>query len=381
MNAARPPPSGPPLSGPPSGPRRGALSNRDGRFETLRHEPEDDGWGTLALRPNQDGAASDDWGPPPDPDTTVAVDASRSILTRNDSPDLPFDRSVNLYRGCEHGCIYCYARPTHAYLGLSPGRDFETRLFAKPDAAAQLAAALRRPGYRPAPLAIGTNTDPYQPVERQRGLMRAVLEVLSDFNHPVIVTTKSALVERDADILADMAGRRLAAVALSITTLDRDLARRLEPRASPPAARLRALRSLANAGVPVSVMAAPVIPALTDTEIERILEAAAEAGATQADYILVRLPGEVADLFRAWLEHHVPDRAGRVMSRIAGLRGGGASSSRFHERMRGQGPEAELLSRRFAVAARRLGLERRGHDLDVTRFAPPPRAGDQLSLL
>ena len=361
----------------------------DGRFEPLRHEAEDDGWGTLAPRPEApDGAAADpddwgpdDWGPPPSPETRLAVDRSRTILTRNDSPDVPFDRSVNLYRGCEHGCIYCYARPTHAYLGLSAGQDFETRLFAKPDAAAQLDAALRRPGYHPAPLAIGTNTDPYQPVERRTELMAQVLGVLSAFNHPVTITTKSALVERDLGVLADMAARRLAGVALSITTLDRDLARRLEPRASPPAARLRAVATLARAGVPVSVMVAPVIPGLTDHELEAILEAAAEAGATQADYILVRLPGEVEGLFRDWLDHHAPDRARRVMSRIAAQRDGGASSSRFGERMRGRGVEAELLARRFQVTARRLGLARRGYDLDVTRFAPPPRPGDQLSLL
>jgi DNA repair photolyase len=257
---------------------RGALSNRDGRFEPVRYEAEDDGWGTLEpVAPDDDDR--DGWGPPPSPATQVAVDASRTILTRNDSPDIPFDRSINLYRGCEHGCVYCYARPTHAYLGLSPGLDFETRLFMKPDAAAQLDAALRKPGYRPAPIAIGTNTDPYQPIERRLNLMRQVLEVLSAFNHPVTITTKSAMVERDVDLLADMAARGLAAVALSITTLDRDMARRLEPRASPPQARLRAVRTLRAAGVPVSVMAAPMIPALNDHELERILEAAAEAGA------------------------------------------------------------------------------------------------------
>ncbi|MQX36184.1 PA0069 family radical SAM protein [Roseospira navarrensis] len=360
-------------------PRRGALSNRDGRFEPVRHEVEDDGWGTL--EPVAEGDDDrDGWGPPPSPATTVQVDASRTIISRNDSPDIPFDRSINLYRGCEHGCVYCYARPTHAYLGLSPGLDFETRLFMKPDAAAQLDAALRKPGYRPAPIAIGTNTDPYQPVERRSQLMREVLAVLSAFNHPVTITTKSAMVERDADLLADMAARNLVGVALSVTTLDRDLARRMEPRASPPAARLRAVRTLSAAGVPVSVMAAPMIPGLTDHELDRILAAAAEAGAVQADYILVRLPLEVADLFREWLETHVPDRARRVMSRIAAMRAGAASSSRFHDRMRGTGTEAQLLAQRFAVAARRHGLTKRGHALECGRFAPPPRPGDQLSL-
>ncbi|WP_299440938.1 PA0069 family radical SAM protein [uncultured Rhodospira sp.] len=364
----------------PTAPHRGALSNPDGRFEPVRHEIEDDGWGTLAPRAD-DGDDPEGWGPLPAPETRVAVDTSRSIMTRNCSPDVPFDRSINLYRGCEHGCVYCYARPTHAYLGLSPGLDFETRLFMKPDAAALLDAELRKSGYRPAPIAIGTNTDPYQSVERRLGLMRQVLDVLSAFNHPVTITTKSAMVERDADLLADMAARNLAAVALSVTTLDRDLARRLEPRASPPAARLRAVRTLADAGVPVAVMVAPIIPGLTDHEMERILEAAAEAGAAQADYIVVRLPLEVEGLFQEWLETHVPDRARRVLSRIGAMRDGAASSSRFHERMKGTGPDAALLSRRFAVATRRLGLTRRGYDLDCTRFAPPPRAGDQLRLL
>ncbi|MBB4286173.1 PA0069 family radical SAM protein [Roseospira goensis] len=360
--------------------RRGALSNSDGRFEPVSHAPADDGWGTLApVAPGDDDR--DGWGPPPSPATRVEVDRSRTVISRNTSPDIPFDRSINLYRGCEHGCVYCYARPTHAWLGLSPGLDFETRLFLKPDAAAQLDAELRQPGYRPAPIAIGTNTDPYQPVERTHGLMRQVLGVLSAFHHPVTITTKSAMVERDLDLLADLARRRLVRVALSITTLDRDLARTLEPRASPPAARLRAVRRLADADVPVAVMAAPMIPALNDHELERILAAAADAGARQADYILVRLPREVDGLFRDWLAAHVPDRADRVMNRIAAMRDGRPSSGRFHARMRGTGPEAELLARRFAVAARRLGLTRRGDDLDTTRFAPPPRPGDQLALL
>lgn len=358
--------------------RRGALSNADGRFEPLRHEIEDDGWGTLAPRDDTD---PEGWGPLPAPETRVEVDASRSVISRNTSPDVPFDRSLNLYRGCEHGCAYCYARPTHAYLGLSPGLDFETRLFMKPDAAVQLDAELRKPGYRPAPLAIGTNTDPYQPVERRFGLMRQVLEVLSAFHHPVTITTKSAMVERDVDLLADLAARNLVGVGLSVTTLDRDLARRLEPRASPPAARLRALRTLSEAGVPTAVMVAPVIPGLTDMELERILEAAAGVGVRQADYILVRLPGAVDGLFREWLATHAPDRARRVMALIDGHRDGRPSSGRFGERMTGAGPQARLLSQRVAIATKRLGMTRRGAVLDCTRFAPPPRPGDQLRLL
>jgi len=355
---------------------RGAQSNADGRFEPVRHEAEDDGWGTL-----DPDAAMDPWGPPPSPRTQVLVESSRTVLTRNTSPDIPFDRSVNLYRGCEHGCVYCYARPTHAYLGLSPGLDFETRIFHKPDAAAQLEAALRKPGYRPAPIAFGTNTDPYQPVERRLGLMRPILEVLSAFNHPVTITTKSAMVERDGDLLADMARRGLAEVGLSVTTLDRDLARGLEPRASPPTARLRAIRALSRAGVPTAVMVAPVIPGLTDTEVERILESAAAAGVEQAYYTLVRLPGEVEGLFREWLETHVPGRAKRVMSLIAGHRDERPSSSRFGERMTGAGPQARLLTQRFDLACRRLGLSRRSRTLDCSRFTPPPRPGDQLRLL
>nr|WP_184043005.1 PA0069 family radical SAM protein [Roseospira visakhapatnamensis] len=373
---------------------RGARSNPDGRFEAVRHDAEDDGWGTLDRarrgRPGESEGGGDDawedpcedpWGPPPSPRTRLEVDHSRAVLTRNRSPDVPFDRSVNLYRGCEHGCIYCYARPTHAYLGLSPGLDFETRLFHKPDAAAQLEAALRKPGYRPAPIAFGTNTDPYQPVERRLGLMRQVLGVLSAFHHPLTITTKSALVDRDLDLLADMAGRRLVAVALSITTLDRDLARRLEPRASPPAARLRTIRRLSEAGVPAMVLVAPVIPGLTDAEVERILESAAGAGARQAGYTLVRLPGEVEGLFREWLEAHAPDRARRVMSLIDAHRTGSGDPGRFHVRMRGAGEQARLLARRFAVARARLGLSDRAPELACDRFAPPPRPGDQLRLL
>jgi len=348
---------------------RGAVGNPGCRFDAHQREAVDDGW-------QLDG--DDD--PPPSPATTVTDDASRSVITRNTSPDIGFDRSINPYRGCEHGCIYCYARPTHAYLGLSPGLDFETRLFAKPRAAELLEAELRKPGYRPAPIAIGTNTDPYQPVERRRGIMRACLEVLADFRHPVTITTKSALVTRDVDILAPMAAQGLASAALSITTLDRDLCRSLEPRASVPARRLAAIRVLAEAGIPTAVLVGPVIPALTDHELERILEAAREAGATAAHYILLRLPGEVKDLFAQWLEAHAPAKAKHVLSRLSQARRGKRDDADFGRRFTGSGPDATLLAQRFAVAARRLGFAERGVDLDTTRFRPPPRPGDQLRL-
>lgn len=346
---------------------RGARSNPPHRFETLRTESFDDGWGT------------GDEAPPP-LRTTVTEDASRSILARNDSPDVPFDRSINPYRGCEHGCVYCFARPTHAWLGLSPGLDFESRLFAKPDAARLLDETLRRPSYRCAPIAIGTNTDPYQPVERSRGIMRAVLEVLAAFRHPVMITTKSALVARDIDLLAPMAEQGLAQVAISVTTLERDLARRLEPRAATPERRLATVRALVEAGVPTAVMAAPVIPALTDHELERILAAAAEAGAGHASYILLRLPHEVKEIMTEWLERHYPDRARRVLALVRASRDGRLYDSAFGARRTGTGTEAELLARRFQVAARRLGLDRPLPALRTDLFAPPPRAGDQLSL-
>jgi DNA repair photolyase len=352
---------------------RGAVSNRTGRFERLSAERVDDGW-------TRAPAADDDT----EPDrlaTTLLVDKSRSIIARNDSPDVPFDRSINPYKGCEHGCVYCFARPTHAFLGLSPGLDFETKLFHKPDAPALLDRELRKPGYEAAPIALGANTDPYQPVERSLGLTRSILEVLAAFRHPVGVITKSALIARDIDILGPMAEARLAAACVSVTTLDRDLARRMEPRAATPARRLETIRRLADAGVPTAVLASPMIPGLNDHEMEAILGAAADAGAVRANYILLRLPLEIAGLFAEWLEAHAPKRARRVMSLIKESRGGKVYESGFGTRMKGRGPHAELLAARFRRTVRRLGLDKPAWDLDTTRFRPPPRAGDQLSLL
>lgn len=346
---------------------RGAQANVANRFERLHAEACDDGWDLT------------EEAPPPLP-TIVTEDHARSVITRNSSPDVPFDRSINPYRGCEHGCIYCYARPTHAYLGLSPGLDFETRLLAKSDAPALLEQELSSPRYRPAVIAIGTNTDPYQPIERSRRIMRGCLEVLAAFNHPVMITTKGALVARDLDILAPMAARGLATVNISITTLDRDLCRVLEPRAAPPKVRLDTIRRLSNAGIPVTVMAAPMIPALTDPELEDILEAARDAGASGAATILLRLPGEVEDLFRDWLDRHAPGRARHVMSLLTQARNGRANDSRWKSRFTGQGPLSELLMQRFRLACARLGLGGRQQPLDCTQFRRPPRAGDQLAL-
>ncbi|MGE5506018.1 MAG: PA0069 family radical SAM protein [Actinomycetota bacterium] len=348
-------------------PHRGAVGNPAGRYETLRTEVADDGW----------DLAEDDLAPMA---TMVSVDATRTIIARNQSPDVPFDRSINPYRGCEHGCIYCFARPGHAWLGLSPGLDFETRLFAKPDAARLLDAELRKPGYRPAPLAIGTFTDPYQPIERRLGIMRQCLEVLAAFRHPVTITTKGALVTRDIDILAPMAAQGLAAVGISVTTLDRDLCRRLEPRAATPAMRIEAIRRLAEAGIPTSVMVAPVIPVVTDSEMERILAAAGEAGATGAQWILLRLPLEVQDLFVEWLDTHFPGRSAHVQSLLRQSRGGRLYDPSFATRYRGDGAYAQMLDQRFRLAARRLGFADRHLPLRTDLFRPPPRAGDQLAL-
>ena len=346
---------------------RGAASNRSGRYEPLAREAFDDGWDTV------------DEAPAP-LRTEVRPDRSRTVITRNASPDLGFDRSINVYRGCEHGCVYCYARPTHAYLGLSPGQDFESRIFAKHDAPAQLARELARPGYRCRMIAMGTNTDPYQPTERRLALTRGVLEVLDRCEHPVGIVTKSALVTRDIDILARMAERRLATVALSVTTLDRALARTMEPRASAPTKRLEAIAALSQAGVPVGVMVAPIVPGLTDHEMESILEAAHEAGARRAGYVLLRLPLEVKALFLEWLAVHAPGRAGRVVSLLQGMRGGALNDASFGSRMTGAGPYADLLAARFARATRRLGLERKGPSLDTGRFRPPSRDPAQLAL-
>lgn len=358
-------------------PKRGAVSNAVGRYERFTREREADGWEQAPVEP----APEEDWDALPPLRTHVQRDASRSILARNTSPDIPFDRSINPYRGCEHGCVYCFARPTHAYLGLSPGLDFESRLFEKPDAPALLEAELRRKSYRCAPIAIGTNTDPYQPIERDRRIMRGVLEVLRDYNHPVTIVTKSALVTRDIDILAPMAERRLVRVALSLTTLDRGLQRVLEPRAATPGARLAAMKALVDAGIPAAVMVAPVIPALTDHEIERILEKAAEAGADAAGWIFLRLPLEIRDLFEEWLRTHRPDRAERVLSLIRQSRDGTYYQSAWGKRMTGEGPIAQMIGNRFRIAARRFGMEPRDLALDTSLFRPPPRKGDQLALL
>jgi len=349
---------------------RGATFNPKVRFESGRLDPFDDGWGSLA-------AARAEAPPPP---TQVMPDASRTVIARNTSPDIPFDRSINPYRGCEHGCVYCYARPSHAYLGLSPGLDFETKLFAKLDAAPLLERELARPGYRCQPIALGTNTDPYQPQERRLGITRGILEVLAQCRHPVTIVTKSAAVTRDLDLLAAMAADGLARVALSVTTLDPALARTLEPRAAAPHRRLEALRTLSAAGVPTSVMVAPVIPALNDHEIEAVLEAAAAAGTQQAGYVLLRLPHEVKQLFAAWLEAHAPLRAERVLALVRQCRDGKLNDPTFGRRMRGQGAYAELIAKRFSLATRRLGLNRSRSPLRTDLFEPPAEGCRQLRL-
>jgi DNA repair photolyase len=346
-------------------PGRGAAFDPPNRFERLARSPEPDGWD-----------APDDL---PPLRTEVRDERARRALAWNDSPDIGFDRSLNPYRGCEHGCIYCYARPGHAHLGLSAGLDFETRLVARPNAPEALARELSRPGYRPAPLALGTMTDPYQPIERDRRLTRRILEVLRDFRHPVLVTTRGSLVERDADLLGEMAAQGLAAVGITVTTLDSDLARALEPRAPAPARRLAAIARLAAAGVPVRVMVSPVIPGLTDHELERLLAAARDAGAAGASTIVLRLPREVLPLFRDWLDRHAPGRAERVMRAVRELHGGRAYDPAFGTRMTGQGPVAALLRRRFEVACARLGLSRGLPPLRTDLFTVPPRDG-QLSL-
>ncbi|NBN64387.1 PA0069 family radical SAM protein [Pannonibacter tanglangensis] len=345
---------------------RGAGLNRSGRFEREQREAFDDGWETLEDLPPLK--------------TTVQEEKARSIITRNTSPDISFDRSINPYRGCEHGCVYCFARPSHAFMGLSPGLDFETRLFAKPNAAELLERELGRPGYQPRTIAIGTNTDPYQPIERRYRLMREILEVLERTGHPVGIVTKSALVLRDVDILARMAEKGLAKVALSITSLDRDIARTLEPRASAPHRRLAAIKGLSEAGVPVSVMMAPIIPALTDSEIEAILEAAAGNGATEAGYVLLRLPLEVSELFRDWLLRNRPDRYRHVMNILRSMRGGKDYDAEWGQRMKGQGPYAQQIGQRFALTARRLGLNQRRRKLTTELFTAPQTGGVQLSL-
>ncbi|MGB3021612.1 MAG: PA0069 family radical SAM protein [Methyloceanibacter sp.] len=346
---------------------RGAETNRSGRYEPIAYEPVDDGWESLA-----DLEALT---------TEVQEVPARRIITRNSSPDISFDRSINPYRGCEHGCIYCFARPTHAFLGLSPGLDFETKLFAKTNAASLLERELAAPSYRPRTIAIGTNTDPYQPIERKYRIMRRILEVLSAANHPVGIVTKSALILRDLDLLRSMADRGLVKVALSVTTLDRKLARAMEPRASTPDKRIEALGRLAEAGIPTSVMVAPVIPGLTDMEMERILERCAAAGVTGAGYVLLRLPLEIGDLFAEWLQANCPDRAKRVLSLMRSTHGGRLYEAKWGERQVGEGPYAWMIGRRFEVAAARLGLNQQSVELRTDLFSPPVLPGQQLRLL
>lgn len=350
---------------------RGALSNETSRYDTEKRIRTTDGWEAEVA-----AAAEDDELPPLR--TILTRDATRTIIAHNNSPDIGFDRSINPYRGCEHGCIYCFARPTHAYLGLSPGLDFETKILFKPEAAKLLAAELAAPKYKPAVMAMGTNTDPYQPVERDLKVTRQILRVLSDFNHPVGIVTKNHLVTRDIDILADMARRNLAEVFLSVTTLDKDLARAMEPRASAPHRRLDAIRALATAGIPAGVMTAPMIPGLNDHEMEAILDAAVDAGATRAGYVPLRLPLEIKELFEEWLKTHRPDRAERVLSLIRQMRGGKLYDAEFGSRMRGEGPLAILLSQRFAAAVKRLGLNRIGVRLDTSAFHVPESARTAL---
>ena len=353
---------------------RGAVNNPGVRFDRHAAYPFDDGWGTL----------SQEVGELPRLDTVLTRDTTRSAISWNTSPDIGFDRAVNPYRGCEHGCIYCYARPTHAYLGYSPGLDFETKLIFKPDVAELLEKELRKPGYVPRTLALGSNTDPYQPVERTLNLTRSVLQVLDRFNHPVGIVTKSAGVLRDLDILASMAKRNLARVHVSITTLDARLARVMEPRAATPARRVHAIAELTRAGVPAGVLAAPMIPALNDAEMENILAAAARAGARHAGFVLLRLPLELRQMFEEWLHAHFPNRARHVLSLIRQTRSGQLNDSRFHHRFAGQGVYADLLMRRFTRAARQFGFGEARTQLDCSRFAvpaaPTKAATSQMSL-
>lgn len=345
---------------------RGAGSNPDNRFEQHSRERIDDGWGSLAQTEEA-------------PRTTLEVDTSRRVISYNQSPDVPFDRSINPYRGCEHGCVYCFARPTHAWLGLSPGLDFETRLYHKPDAPEQLRRELGRRGYTPAPIALGINTDAYQPVERRLGLTRRILEVLAESRHPLTIVTKSALIERDLDLLAPLAADNLCQVAVSLTTLDSQLSRRLEPRAAAPHRRLQTIARLSAAGVPVSVLVAPLIPILTDAELEALLEAAHAAGARDAGYVLLRLPHEVKDLFSDWLQMHEPLKAQHVLNRIRDCRGGRDYDAAFGARMRGTGIFADLLAQRFRKAYRRLDFPGTP-PLDCSRFRAPREETPQLGL-
>jgi DNA repair photolyase len=352
---------------PPAPRGRGAQTNATGRFESLAHEAFDDGWTDADAEPAK-------------LKTTLSIDRARTIINRNDSPDIGFDRSINPYRGCEHGCIYCFARPTHAYLGLSPGLDFESQLYFKPEAAKLLEKELSRPRYVCERIQLGANTDPYQPIERRLRITRGVLEVLETFRHPVGITTKNAMIVRDADILGRMGRAGLAMASMSITTLDRKLARAMEPRASTPERRLEAVRIMSEAGLPMAVSFAPVIPGLNDHELEAVLQRGAEAGARVAHFTVLRLPLEIKDLFREWLEAERPDRASRVMSLVRQMRGGKDYDSQWGKRMKGEGPLADLIAARFKAACKRYGLNQARITLDTGQFRPPPRAGDQLPL-
>lgn len=345
---------------------RGATINPGGRYEAEQRITEDDGWGSLEELPPFK--------------TEIAYEKARNIITRNDSPDISFDRSINPYRGCEHGCVYCFARPTHAYLGLSPGLDFESKLTAKPDAAALLERELSSPSYQPRTIAIGTNTDAYQPIEKKLRIMRQILEVLAKFNHPVGIVTKSALVQRDIDILAPMAEKGLVKVAISVTTLDPKTARGMEPRAASPPKRLETIRKLSEAGIPVTVLVAPIIPAVNEHEIERILDAAKAAGAQEAGYVLLRLPLEVRDIVQEWLLTHHPDKLRHVMSLIRSTRGGKDYDSQWGQRMVGSGPYAWMIGRRFELAAERIGFNTTRRRLRTDLFVKPEKEKAQLSL-
>ena len=357
-----------PLLGPMRHKGRGAASNPEGRFETISRSVEDDGW-----TPDEEVIE------PSRPKTQVSIEAARRIISHNDSPDIGFDHSINAYRGCEHGCVYCYARPSHGYLNLSSGLDFETRLFAKTNAAELLRKELAKPSHVCSPINLGANTDPYQPIEKTYRITRSILEVLLETRHACTIVTKNALVERDIELLSELARRRLVHVFVSVTSLDNKLSSTLEPRASAPHRRLKAVETLNGAGIPCGVMVAPIIPFVTDQFMERILESAAQAGARVAGYTILRLPWELKDLFRQWLDLHLPDRAEHVMARIKDMRGGRDNDPRFHTRMRGAGEFAELLRQRFLLACRKhgIGRGREGLALDVTQFRPPREGPEQ----
>ncbi len=346
---------------------RGAISNPTGRFEVERKDGFDDGWDTIedALPPLR---------------TELMAEKAKTIITFNQSPDISFDRSINPYRGCEHGCVYCFARPSHSYHGLSPGLDFESRLFYKPNAPELLRTELSKPNYKPRPIALGINTDAYQPIERKTELTRRLIEILAEHNHPVSFLTKSTLIQRDIDLIAPMAAKGLARVGVSITTLDRKLARLMEPRAATPSKRLETVTALSQAGIPVIIMNAPIIPALNAHEIESVLEAACEAGAHSAGYVMLRLPFELKDLFHEWLAQHYPDRSARIINHLRDMRGGKDYDARWFERGRGKGAYAELVAQRFQKALKRLNLVSSRKPLRTDLFRPPLKSGDQMSL-